>query len=119
VDGFRDLDVHRRANVLADKVHAAVADWASFAKWSVGLQMVRAADSVGANIAEGAGRYGPADHRRFLFIARSSSYELQHWIERAEARNLTVPEGAMQEAMELSRMLNGLTRNLPEHRPND
>jgi four helix bundle protein len=119
VHGFRDLDVYRRANVLADGLQAAVADWPSFAKWSVGLQMVRAADSVGANVAEGGGRYGPADHRRLLFIARGSACELQHWIERAQARNLTVPEGSLEEAVEVSRMLNGLIRNLPKHSPND
>ena len=75
--------------------------------------MMRAADSVGANIAEGAGRYGPADHRRLLFIARGSACELEHWLERAHARTLAVPGGATEEAMQISRMLNGLIRNLP------
>jgi four helix bundle protein len=77
--------------------------------------MVRAADSVGANIAEGSGRYGPADQRRLLFIARGSACELEHWIERAHARTLVVPDEAMEEAMQISRMLNGLIRKLPSH----
>jgi hypothetical protein len=36
-------------------------------------------------------------------------------MERAQARGLTVPQGAMEEAAEVSRMLNGLIRNLPTH----
>jgi four helix bundle protein len=117
--GFRDLAVYERASALADQLRSAVARWPSFDKWSIGLQMLRAADSVGANIAEGSGRYGAPDHRRLLFIARGSACELQHWIERARARSLGVPEGALGEAVEVTRMLNGLIRNLPDHSPND
>jgi four helix bundle protein len=87
--------VYWRASALADQLWAAVGAWPS--------------------IAEGAGRYGAPDHRRFLFIARGSACELEHWIERAEARKLTIPEGATEEAMQVSRMLNGLIRNLPTH----
>jgi four helix bundle protein len=75
--------------------------------------MVRAADSVGANLAEGSGRSGFADHRRFLLIARSSACELEHWLERAAARNLATPDHAVKEAGEVARMLNGLLRNIP------
>ena len=115
MEGFRDLQVYWRASALADQLWAAVGGWPSFEKWTVGHQMLRAADSVGANIAEGAGRHGGPDHRRFLFIARGSACELEHWIERAEARELTMPEGATEEAMQVSRMLNGLIRKLPTH----
>jgi four helix bundle protein len=77
--------------------------------------MVRAADSVGANLAEGSGRFTAPDHRRFLFIARSSACELEHWLERAAARDLGLPEQALEEAGEVARMLNGLLRNIPSH----
>jgi four helix bundle protein len=55
------------------------------------MQLVRAADSVGANIAESSGRWHPADKRRLLVIARGSLYEAEHWLERAEARSLSAP----------------------------
>jgi four helix bundle protein len=70
--------------------------------------MVRAADSVGANIARAGGRRTDAEKRRFLIVARGSVLELQHWLDRARARRLTLPPDAGGDAAELGRMLNGL-----------
>jgi four helix bundle protein len=71
--------------------------------------MVRAADSVGANIAESSGRTG-GDQRRFLIIARASVLELEHWLDRATERDLQLPSHAVAETREVGRMLNGLIR---------
>jgi four helix bundle protein len=49
---------------------------------------VRAADSIGANIAESAGRYHPGDVRNFLYYARGSLHETRFWLRRAERRRL-------------------------------
>jgi four helix bundle protein len=62
------------------------------AKNTLGHQLVRAADSVGANIAEGTGRGSFQDNRRFVKIARGSLAEVQHWLRRAYKRNLLSPE---------------------------
>lgn len=55
---------------------------------TVGKQLVKAADSIGANIAEGTGRGTFVDNRRFVRIARGSLNETQHWLRRAYKRRL-------------------------------
>ena len=85
---FEKLHVYRLAEALADGIWAVVLGWNYFARDTVGKQMVRAADSIGANIAEGTGRGTSQDNRRFIRMARGSLYETQHWLRRAYKRNL-------------------------------
>ncbi len=106
---FRDLVAYRLSVEIADDMHATVARWSSFDRWSLGVELVRAADSVGANIAEAMGRWHVPDRRRLLFIARGSLHETEHWILRAEARGLLEP-GTNDRLGEVARALNGLIR---------
>jgi four helix bundle protein len=57
-----------------------------------GTQLVRSADSVGANIAEGVGRGAVRDNQRFVRTARGSLYETKHWLRRAYRRDLLTSE---------------------------
>jgi four helix bundle protein len=88
VGKFEDLLAHRLAVELADDLRESVSTWPAIDQWTLGVQMIRAADSVGANIAEAVGRGSFVDQRRLVLIARGSAYELQHWIERAFSRSL-------------------------------
>jgi four helix bundle protein len=101
--------VYALAAEVADSVHRTVVSWPSFERWTIGAQLVRAADSIGANIAEATGRWHEADKRRLFVIARGSLYETQHWLARAEARGLTTgrPEAQLED---VARMLSGLIR---------
>lgn len=85
---FENLRVFQMAERLADEVWDAVKRWDGFSKRTVGQQIVRAADSVGANIAEGAGRGSYAGNRRFVQIARGSLYEVKFFLRRAHRRGL-------------------------------
>jgi len=85
---FENLKVYRLAEDLADRVWDVVSAWDGFAKQTVGTQIVRAADSIGANVAEGVGRGSHADNRRFIRTARGSLYETIHFLRRAFRRRL-------------------------------
>lgn len=52
-----DLEVHKLAVHIGDKVYDIVDNWDYFNKDTLGKQFVRAADSIALNIAEGYGRY--------------------------------------------------------------
>ena len=86
--GFERLRVYQLAEEAADRVWEVVIKWDRFARESIGKQFVGAADSIGANIAEGTGRGSFADNRRFARIARGSLFELRHWLRRAYKRKL-------------------------------
>ena len=65
--------------------------WDRFARDTIGKQIVRSSDSIGANIAEGTGRHDYQDNRRFVKIARGSLNETQHFLRRAIKRKLLTP----------------------------
>jgi four helix bundle protein len=90
--GFESLHVYKLAEKHADDVWAIVINWDQFAKQTVGRQIVRAADSIGANIAEGTGKGSFPDNRRFVRVARGSVYETRHWLRRAYNRKLLTEE---------------------------
>ena len=88
---FENLRVYKLSEELADEVWKIVLRWNAFAKDTIGKQIVRSADSVGANIAEGTGRHNFQDNQRFVKIARGSLNETQHFLRRAFKRNILTP----------------------------
>ncbi|GAB4450298.1 MAG: hypothetical protein Kow0031_32750 [Anaerolineae bacterium] len=85
---FEKLEVYQLSERLADEIWQIVSRWDAFVKSTVGRQIVRAADSIDANIAEGSGRGSYQDNRRFVRMARGSLNETQHWLRRAYKRGL-------------------------------
>jgi four helix bundle protein len=85
---FESLKVYQLSERLADEIWIVVERWHILARDTVGKQAIRAADSIGANIAEGSGRGSFLDNRRFVRMARGSLHETQHWLRRAYQRKL-------------------------------
>ncbi len=108
IESFEDLDVYRLAENLGDRVWDIVSSWPSFAQNSLGYQLVKSADSIGANIAEGFGRFHFAENRQFVRISRGSLYETRHWLRRAFKRELLKEE----EVKELRKLLEELAPRL-------
>jgi four helix bundle protein len=108
---FVHLHIYKLSEQLSDEIWKIVLRWNYFAKDTVGIQIVKAADSIGANIAEGSGRGTDAELRRFLRIARGSLYETQHWLRRAFKRNLLTVD----QVNRLVPMINELTPKLNKY----
>ena len=76
-----ELDVYKLAEELSDMV------WHDFDKWNqkvqntVGYQIIRSSDSLSANMAEGYGRYTPADRKKFYLsqTRQNTKQSLKNW----------------------------------------
>ena len=88
IESFEDLDVYRLAENLGDQVWDIASSWPHFSQNSLGYQLVKSADSIAANIAEGFGRFHFAENKQFARISRGSLYEARHWLRRAYRRGL-------------------------------
>ncbi len=73
--GFQDLEVYRRASELFPKVYRLVRTWDHIDQREIGSQMIRAANSIHANIAEGYAKT-PNDFKRYLNNAIGSTNEM-------------------------------------------
>jgi four helix bundle protein len=85
------LWVAQTASVLADKVRHWAKGLPKEEFWTLGVQLVRSADSISANIVEGFGRRHRGDTLHFYSIALGSLEETVLWIRRANTLDLMSP----------------------------
>ena len=65
---LNDISAYKKAFALANYVWQRVIKWDWFAKRTVGVQYIKAIDSISANIAEGFGRYYKKDKIKFYTL---------------------------------------------------
>lgn len=110
-----DLKVYNLAMEIGEKVWAIVHKWDYFEKDTVGKQLVRAVDSIAANLSEGFGRYHFKEKKNFGFYSRGSLYETRTWIEKANNRSL-ISESEFQYFKEnvnlIGKLLNGYIKSI-------
>jgi four helix bundle protein len=118
-----ELEVYRLAETLSDMVWLDFDRWSEKAQRTIGYQVVRAADSIAANIAEGYGRYSAVDRRRIYYIARGSFEEVKAWLRKAIRRQVIDSPARIQEYKELidelGPKLNAFIAATTRIRPND
>ena len=85
---LEDLEVYQLAETFSDEIWTLVMNWDYFAKDTVGKQIVRSSDSIGANIAEGYGRYHYKENRNFCYFSRGSIIETKGWLKKSKNRQL-------------------------------
>jgi four helix bundle protein len=73
---------------LGDKIWEIVINWDYFLKDTIGKQLVRAADSVAANLSEGLGRFFYKENKQLCYYSRGSLYETKTWLTKTKNRKL-------------------------------
>jgi len=116
IKSFEDLECWKAARELGEFVFTKILPaLPKEEKYRLADQMLRAARSITANIAEGYGRFHYLDSSRFLSNARGSAYELLDHLITAEAEKL-IPTELLQDGRELVdravRLLNGYLKYL-------
>jgi four helix bundle protein len=117
---FRNLQVWQKSHKLTLGVYAESATLPRGLGWSLQSQMVRAATSIPANIAEGCGRAGDRDFRRFLRHSLGSACELEYHLLLARDLGFLAErtyDSLNPQVAEVKRMLTGLIRRLVKDEP--
>jgi four helix bundle protein len=117
---IEDLEVYQISLEISDKIWNIVLHWDNFSRNNIGGQLLRAIDSVGANISEGYGRGSKVDNARFVKIARGSLFETKHWLTISHRRKL-LSDKELKEILDeiesllprLSAYINYLTKSSP------
>ncbi len=116
---LEDLRILQTAEAIADAVWKQVVQWDEFARDVVGKQLTKAADSIGANIAEAFGRFNYGEKIQFLYYSRGSLFETKYWLNRALARSLmsaAEAAGYASRLTDVARQLNSFTYNIKGQR---
>lgn len=87
-----DLEIYQLAMGIGDEVWNLADTWDYWKKDTIGKQLVKAADSIAANISEGYGRYTYKDRRNFCYISRGSMFETRTWLTKAKSRAIITEE---------------------------
>lgn len=112
---FRKLRVWRLAHWLAIDVYRRTSGLPTPERFGLQAQLRRSASSIPANIAEGCGRSGAAELRRYVYIASGSASELSYHL--MLCRDLDYIDNADFQALssqtsDVMRMLRGLADRL-------
>jgi four helix bundle protein len=77
---FYDLNVWKEFNRLSVEIYKTTENFPNNEKYGITNQLRRASSSVGANIAEGFGRFHYKDKIKFYYNARGSVCEVQNFL---------------------------------------
>ena len=114
---FRNLVVWQKAHTLAMDTFSASATLRDLREYWLRDQMMRAAISIPSNLAEGCGRTGDVEMRRFTRVSLGSASELEYHLLLARDLGLIhkpAYERLATAVVEVKRMLSGLVARLSE-----
>jgi four helix bundle protein len=112
---YRELKVWQRSHALTLAIYSVTKQFPKDEAFGLTNQMGRAAASVSANIAEGCGRDGDAELKRFMNIALGSACELDYFVLLATDLGYLAAADSTKlapEILEIRRMIGGFIRKL-------
>lgn len=115
VKDFREVKVWQRSHQITVELYQVTKGFPKDELFGLTSQMRRAASSIPANIAEGCGRDGDAELKRFLSISLGSACELDYFILLAGELGYIDSDTSKKLAidiLEIRRMLGGFIQKL-------
>jgi four helix bundle protein len=113
-----DLEIYQLSMKIGQLIFELVQKWESLHKNTIGYQLIRASDSISANISEGYGRFHFREQRQFCYIARGSLYETSTWLSKAKSRierDLVMIENLMDLVHQLLKRLNAYIKYIEKN----
>jgi len=114
---IEELEMFSQIEAVADEIWGMVAKWDFFAKDTTGKQLVRAADSIGANLVEGDGCHHHRDSLNFFHNARAAARETKYFLARCSKRKLILQQTGDRLTLEIDsilRQINAIIRTRRE-----
>lgn len=108
---FRKLEVWQKSQRLVSSVYRVTGTFPAAERYGLSSQMRRAAVSISANLAEGCGRMGDVELRRFVRISLGSLSELECELLLATDLDFLKAEASCQ-LLEEVRAIRGMLQNL-------
>lgn len=116
---YKQLQVWQAAHAAVKEVYRVTGSFPTTERWRLSDQLCRAAASVPANIAEGAGRNTDGEFARFLGIALGSANEAEYHLLLAKELGYlsdTAAQPLERQLTDVKRMLSGLIARVARSR---
>lgn len=115
ISKLEDFKVYNLSMEVGEEVWNVVNGWGYFEKDTVGKQLVKAVDSIAANLSEGLGRYHFKEAKNFAYYSRGSLFETKTWMAKALNRKLIKEEqfvNISSRAELIGKMINGYINSI-------
>ena len=111
------LEVYKKSLLLSSLIWDIYIALPNDLKYNIGNQVIRSIDSIGANIAEGYGRFHYKDSIKFYYNARGSLWESKHWVHLLYKRGLmeqNVYNNLLENLEYLGKQLNSFIKSIKD-----
>lgn len=109
-----NLEVYKLSITISRNAWKLYEDMGWEDRKTMGNQFIRSIDSVGANIAEGYGRFHYLDKIKFYYNSRGSLLESKHWVYLLQKREKISKDEfitLLEKLNDLHKLLNGLIKS--------